>query len=246
MNRDCENQPAELDKSSARVRQMFGEIAGRYDLLNHVLSLGIDRAWRRKTVRLVPPQPDGGPILDVCTGTGDLALAYWKASGRKAQIVGTDFCPPMLALADQKSRRAGAQGQISWLEADTQQLPFPDNKFQIVCVAFGLRNVSDTDRGLREMTRVCRPGGHVAVLEFSTPRLGPLGPLYGWYFQHLLPRIGQALARNRQSAYNYLPASVSQFPQGDELAARMQTAGLAGVEQHRFTLGIATLYVGHK
>ncbi len=236
----------QLDKSSARVRQMFGEIAGRYDLLNHVLSLGIDLSWRRRTVRLVPPQPDGGPILDVCTGTGDLALAYWKASGRKAQIVGTDFCQPMLVLADRKGRRAGAEKHISWLEADTQQLPFPDDQFQIVCVAFGLRNVSDTDRGLGEMARVCRPGGSVAVLEFSMPALGPLGPLYSWYFHRLLPRIGQALARNRQSAYNYLPASVSQFPQGEELAARMRAAGLTRVECHRFTLGIATLYVGHK
>src|ERR1017187_9278455 len=106
----------QLDKSSARVRQMFGEIAGRYDLLNHVLSLGIDLSWRRRTVRLVPPQPDGGPILDVCTGTGDLALAYWKSSGRLARIVGADFCHPMLVLANQKGRRAGAQKQIAWLE----------------------------------------------------------------------------------------------------------------------------------
>ena len=246
MNLDCENQPAELDKSSARVRQMFGEIAGRYDLLNHVLSLGIDLSWRRKTVRLVPPKPDGGPILDVCTGTGDLALAYWKASGRKARIVGADFCQPMLALADRKGRRAGAEKQITWLEADAQQLPFPDDMFQIVCVAFGLRNVSDTDRGLREMARVCLPGGSVAVLEFSMPSLWPLGPLYRWYFRRVLPRIGQALARNHQSAYNYLPASVGQFPQGEELAARMRAAGLVQVEYHRLTLGIATLYVGRK
>ena len=236
----------QLDKSSARVRQMFGEIAGRYDLLNHLLSLGIDRSWRRKTVRLVPPQPDGGPILDVCTGTGDLALAYWKASGRKARVVGADFCSPMLALAERKARRAGAEKDITWLEADTQQLPFPDGHFQIVCVAFGLRNVSDTDRGLREMARVCLPGGSVAVLEFSMPTLWPLAPLYRWYFHRVLPRIGQALARNDQSAYNYLPASVSQFPQGDDLAARMRAAGLARVEYHRFTLGIATLYVGRK
>jgi len=236
----------QLDKSSARVRQMFGEIAGRYDLLNHVLSLGIDLSWRRKAVRRVPPLPGRGPILDVCTGTGDLALAYWKASGRKARIVGSDFCHPMLVLANQKGRRAGAQQQISWLEADTQQLPFPDDLFQIVCVAFGLRNVSDTDRGLREMTRVCRPGGSVAVLEFSMPTLWPLGPLYRLYFHRVLPRIGQALARNRQSAYNYLPASVSQFPQGEALAARMREAGLARVEHYRFSLGIATLYVGHK
>src|SRR5271157_1860216 len=104
----------QLDKSSARVRQMFGEIAARYDLLNHVLSLGADLFWRWKTVRLAPPQPGGGPILDVCTGTGDLALAYWKASGRKARILGTDFCHPMLVLANQKGRRAGAEKHISW------------------------------------------------------------------------------------------------------------------------------------
>ncbi len=236
----------QLDKSSARVRQVFGEIAGRYDLLNHLLSLGIDLSWRRRTVRLVPPEPEGGPILDVCTGTGDLALAYWKSGGPTARVVGTDFCHPMLVLANQKGRRAGAQKQISWLEADTQQLPFGDDLFQIVCVAFGLRNVSDMDCGLREMARVCRPGGRVAVLEFSMPTLWPLGPLYGWYFRRVLPRIGQALARNRQSAYNYLPASVSQFPQGEELAVRMRAAGLAEVEYHRFTLGIATLYVGRK
>jgi demethylmenaquinone methyltransferase/2-methoxy-6-polyprenyl-1,4-benzoquinol methylase len=236
----------QLDKSSARVQQMFGEIAGRYDLLNHVLSLGIDLSWRQRTVRRVPPQPDGGPILDVCTGTGDLALAYWKASGRTAQIVGTDFCRPMLDLAEKKSRRAGAERHISWLEADTLQLPFANDFFQIVCVAFGLRNVSDTDHGLREMARVCRPGGSVAVLEFSTPTRWPLGPLYGWYFHRVLPRIGQLLAKNHQLAYNYLPASVSQFPQGEELAARMRAAGLAQVEYFRFTLGIATLYVGKK
>ncbi len=235
-----------LDKSSDRVRRMFGAIAGRYDLLNHLLSLGIDLYWRRRTVRLVPPRPDAGPILDVCTGTGDLALAYWKASGRAAQIVATDFCQPMLVLADRKARGAGAQDQISWLEADTQQLPFDDDMFQIVCVAFGLRNVSDTDRGLAEMVRVCRRGGRVAVLEFSMPTLWPLSALYRFYFRHILPRVGQALAKNDQSAYNYLPASVVQFPQGEELVARMQNAGLAGVELHRFTLGIATLYVGSK
>ncbi len=236
----------QLDKSSDRVRQMFAEIAPRYDLLNHVLSLGIDLSWRRRTVRLVPPKPDDGPILDVCTGTGDLALAYWKSSGSKARVVGTDFCHPMLVLANEKGRRVGSEKHISWLEADTEGLPFTDDLFQIVCVAFGLRNVNDTDRGLREMTRVCRPGGSVAVLEFSTPTIWPLGPLYRWYFHRVLPRIGQGLARNQQSAYNYLPASVSQFSQGEELAQRMRAAGLTAVEYHRFTLGIATLYVGHK
>jgi demethylmenaquinone methyltransferase/2-methoxy-6-polyprenyl-1,4-benzoquinol methylase len=236
----------QLDKSSDRVRAMFGQIAGRYDFLNHLLSLGIDRSWRRRTVWLVPPRADGGPILDVCTGTGDLALAYWKAGGGKLPVVGADFCREMLVLAERKARRAKADQQVSWIEADAQQLPFPDDEFQIVSVAFGLRNVADTDRGLREMARVCRPGGSVAVLEFSMPTLWPLRPLYRWYFERVLPRIGQALARNDKSAYNYLPASVRQFPQGEELAERMRAAGLSPVEFHRFTLGVATLYVGRK
>jgi demethylmenaquinone methyltransferase / 2-methoxy-6-polyprenyl-1,4-benzoquinol methylase len=233
------------DKSSARVRQMFGEIAPRYDLLNRLLSLGIDRSWRRRTVRLVPPAEDGGPILDVCTGTADLALAYWRAS-RAVPIVGTDFCRPMLQLGCEKCRDARAAERVTLMEADTLHLPFADDTFQIVCVAFGLRNVSDTDRGLLEMARVCRPGGRVAVLEFSTPTAWPLGAIYGWYFQRILPRVGQWLAKNRQSAYNYLPASVGRFPQGQELAARMREAGLAEVEFRPFTLGVCTLYVGRK
>ena len=234
-----------LDKSSARVRDMFGQIAGRYDFLNRVLSLGIDRSWRRRTVRRVPPVGDA-PILDVCTGTADLALAYWRASQGQTPIVGTDFSRPMLAIGREKCRRAGASGQITLLEGDMLGLPFPDDTFQIVCVAFGLRNVSDTDAGLREMVRVCRPGGRVAVLEFSTPSVWPLGVVYGWYFQRVLPRIGQALARNTRAAYNYLPQSVGRFPQGEALAERMRAAGLRDVQFHPFTFGIATLYVGIK
>jgi len=234
-----------LDKSSARVRQMFGEIAGRYDFLNRLLSLGIDRWWRRRTVKLVPPEGDR-PILDLCTGTADLALAYWRTSRGQVPIVGADFCLPMLDIARQKCRRAGAEAQITLLEADALRLPFADDTFQIVSVAFGLRNVSDTDAGLREMVRVCRPGGRVAVLEFSTPTAWPLGALYGWYFQRVLPRIGQALARNTQAAYNYLPQSVGRFPQAEALAERMRAAGLGEVWFRPFTLGVATLYVGRK
>ncbi len=132
------------------------------------------------------------------------------------------------------------------MEADALRLPFPDDTFQIVCVAFGLRNMSDTDAGLREMTRVCRRGGRVAVLEFSTPTAWPLGALYGWYFRRVLPRIGQALARNTQAAYNYLPQSVGRFPQAEALAERMRAAGLAEVWFRPFTFGVATLYVGTK
>jgi len=282
-----------LDKSSTRVRQMFGEIAGRYDFLNRLLSLGIDRSWRRKTVRLVPPESDA-PVLDVCTGTADLALAYWRASQGQTPVVGTDFCQPMLAIAREKCRRAGClavadtanllspaggrgaggegiEGQsqaaltltlsqrergpftrfhapqgITLLEADTLHLPFADATFQIVSVAFGLRNLSDTDAGLREMVRglpAGRAGGRAGVLHAHRPAAGAI---YGWYFQHLLPRIGQALARNSQAAYNYLPQSVGRFPQGEALAERMRAAGLRTVWFKPFTFGVATLYVGQR
>jgi demethylmenaquinone methyltransferase/2-methoxy-6-polyprenyl-1,4-benzoquinol methylase len=235
-----------LDKSSDRVRKMFGEIAGWYDFLNHFLSLGIDRSWRRKTVKLVPPRQDAGPILDVCTGTADLALAYWRASGKRARVVGADFCLPMLDIGRKKCRRANADSQVSLLEADAEHLPFPDNHFQIVSVAFGLRNVSDTDAGLREMIRVCQVGGSVAVLEFSLPQNPWIAAIYNGYFHRLLPRIGQTLARNSQEAYNYLPASVGQFPQGEALAERFRAAGLKEVVFYPFSFGVATLYVGKK
>ncbi len=234
-----------VDKSASRIRQMFGEIAGRYDLLNRLLSAGVDQHWRRRTVKLVPPSGEG-PVLDVCTGTGDLALAYWRASGKRIRVVGADFTRPMLAVGQEKLCQAGASEKVCLVEADAQQLPFSDDTFQVVCVAFGLRNVSDTDQGLREMTRVCQPGGRVAVLEFAMPHIWPWRFLYAWYFRHVVPRIGQTLTRNRQAAYDYLPTSVGEFPQYEAFAQRMQCAGLRQVRYHRFTLGIAVLYVGVK
>jgi len=233
-----------LDKSEDRVRSMFGEIARRYDLLNHLLSLGIDKYWRWRTVRRVP-LVGNEPVLDVCTGTGDLALGYYRSGRGQTPVMATDFCPQMLEIAERKARRAGAEN-LTFSEADTQRLPFEADMFQIVCVAFGLRNVTDPDRGLREMVRVCRPGGKVAVLEFSMPAWQPFKALYGWYFRRVLPRIGQALARNRQAAYNYLPESVCQFPSGEALAQRMRQAGLADVRFYPLTFGVATLYVGVK
>jgi demethylmenaquinone methyltransferase/2-methoxy-6-polyprenyl-1,4-benzoquinol methylase len=233
-----------VDKSEARVRSMFGEIAARYDFLNHLLSLGVDVYWRWRTVRKVPPAGDA-PILDLCTGTGDLALAYHRAAGGQTRVVGADFCHPMLVIGQGKAAKAQAE-QVSFVEADAQRLPFADNHFQIVSVAFGLRNVTDTDRGLREMVRVCRPGGKVAVLEFSMPRWQPFKFLYGWYFRNVLPRIGQAIARNQHEAYSYLPASVGEFPSGEALAERMRAAGASQVRYYPLTLGVATLYVGTK
>ena len=239
-----------IDKSGQRVQRMFGQIAPRYDLMNHVLSGGVDVYWRWRTVRDVAPQGDA-PILDVCTGTGDLAFAYWKRCAGRARVMATDFTHEMLVRAGQKRHRlvaGGNEGQcaIAFLEADTRQLPFPDDQFQIVCVAFGLRNIADTRSGLIEMTRVCRPGGKVAVLEFSRPRNRLFGTLYQAYFRHVLPRIGQWLARNREMAYQYLPDSVSRFPDGEALAGLMRECGLEPVTFRTLTWGVATLYVGTK
>jgi demethylmenaquinone methyltransferase/2-methoxy-6-polyprenyl-1,4-benzoquinol methylase len=232
-----------LDAPSDGIRRMFAAISRRYDLLNHLLSWGIDRSWRRRTVRLVPPPADG-PILDVCTGTCDLALEYWKASRGRASIVGIDFCRPMLRIGRRKCRQSGAR--VMLVEGDARRMPFADDTFAVVCVAFGLRNVRGTDEGLAEMVRVCRPGGRVAVLDFSMPAGRLLGGLYGFYFHRILPCMGQMLAKNRERAYNYLPESVREFPREEVLAGRMRAAGLRRVEYHPFTFGIATLYVGEK
>lgn len=234
-----------IDKSGDRVRRMFGQIAPRYDLMNHVLSMNIDRYWRWRTVRLVAPT-SSDPILDVCTGTGDLALAYHRFTGGKTPIVASDFCPEMLAVGEQKKARAGINGQVRFVEADAQQLPFESDEFQIVCVAFGLRNVADTDRGLREMVRVAKSGGQVAVLEFSMPRWQPFKAVYGWYFRNVLPRLGQWFARNQEDAYSYLPESVREFASGSALVEKMERAGLRDVRMFPMTLGVCTLYVGRK
>lgn len=234
-----------VDKSEQRVQQMFAEIAPRYDRMNHLLSLNVDRYWRWRTTRIVPPRGDL-PILDVCTGTGDLAFAYHRQARGSVAVFGTDFCPEMLQIGQQKRDRAGLDGQVTFMQADTQHLPFEDSKFQIVSVAFGLRNVSDTDAGLREMVRVCNTGGRVAIVEFSMPTWQPMRALYGIYFRYILPRLGQWFARNSQQAYDYLPESVGEFPAGQQMAQRMRDAGLHSVSIHPLTFGIATLYVGLK
>ncbi len=230
-----------VDKTGSRVQQMFGEIAPRYDFMNHFLSGGVDYYWRWRTVRKVAPAGEA-PILDVCTGTGDLAISYLKKTGGKTQVVGADFTHDMLKLALKKNSNAA----LNFLEADTQQLPFADNQFQIVSVSFGLRNVSDTKQGLKEMIRVCQPGGQVAVLEFSMPTNPLFRAGYQFYFRHILPKLGQLLARNKESAYNYLPESVTDFPYGKALADLMDDCGLVGTRWYPLTFGIATLYVGVK
>ncbi|MFG0264471.1 MAG: bifunctional demethylmenaquinone methyltransferase/2-methoxy-6-polyprenyl-1,4-benzoquinol methylase UbiE [Rhodopirellula sp. JB055] len=241
-----------LDKSGERVREMFRQIAPRYDVMNHLLSLNIDKWWRRKAVQSLNIQGDA-PILDLCCGTGDLAIAIADAAGPGTQVVGSDFCHAMLEIArDKEAARirdaAGGSGRqtIPFLEADSMALPFEDNSFQCVTVAFGLRNIADTDQGLSEMARVCQPGGQVLVLEFSQPTLPVLKQTYSFYFRHVLPRIGQWMARNDKSAYEYLPESVGKFPCGEALAKRMRDIGLQNVTFRPLTLGVATIYVGEK
>src|SRR5262245_48260360 len=234
-----------LDKRETRIRRMFGHIAPSYDFLNHLLSLNIDKYWRWRTTRLVPPR-GGAPILDLCTGTGDLALAYDRAARGRVPIVGADFCHEMLALARDKTQRRQAAARIRYLEADAQRLPFADAQFQITTVAFGLRNVTDTDRGLAEMVRVTRPGGRVAILEFSRPRGWLFGRLFRVYFRWMLPLIGQTISRSKENAYRYLPESVQEFPDGEALAERLRRHGHQQVRWNSLTFGVATLYVGTK
>lgn len=251
----------QVDKSGDRIQKMFGEISGRYDFLNHFLSGGVDYYWRWRTVRRIRPAGDS-PILDVCTGTGDLAIAYWKKAGGTTAVVGTDFTPEMLDIARVKTAKMGIHAEaasseanvsssstkapLTFQQADTMELPLDSDLYQIVSVAFGLRNVSDTVAGLKEMTRVCKPGGQVAVLEFSMPRNKLFGAVYRWYFRNILPRIGQLLASNSEAAYKYLPQSVSEFPQDEELAGLMEQAGLTDITWTPLTFGIATLYAGRK
>lgn len=230
-----------LDKREARIRRMFGEIAPGYDFLNHLLSLNADRYWRWRSTKLVPPRGDD-PILDICTGTGDLALSYHRASGGRVTIIGSDFCHPMLVRAVAKSHGK----PIRYVESDSQELPFPADIFQITTVGFGLRNVTDFRRGLAEMARVTQSGGRVAVLEFSKPRHFLFGRLYRWYFRHVLPKVGQWCSRSRDSAYQYLPDSVLEFPDYEDLLREMAAVGLTELTYHPMTFGIATLYVGTK
>ena len=230
-----------VDKRGDRVRDMFAAIAPRYDLLNRLLSFRIDQRWRRATMQSVPADDSGRPILDVCTGTGDLALLYakrWPAT----PVVGVDFCEPMLERAKIKARRARLS--VDFRVADALDLPFDDETFQLTTIAFGLRNLADSEAGLRELKRVTAKGGRVAVLEFSTPSNRFLRSGYLAYFQRILPWIGQRVAPNKNSAYEYLPASVLQFAEGPALVETMERAGLEDVSTKSFTFGVATLYVG--
>jgi demethylmenaquinone methyltransferase/2-methoxy-6-polyprenyl-1,4-benzoquinol methylase len=219
---------------------MFSRIASRYDLLNHLLSANIDRRWRAKVVRLVRESlGDGALALDVACGTGDLSLAL--AAGGAAAITGLDFCRPMLDLAARKSVAAGRR--ITYVEGDALSLPFADATFDVVTIAFGLRNLASVEGGLRELLRVTRAGGRVCVLEFSQPSVPGLRGLFGFYFTRVLPRVGGLLSGSRV-AYEYLPDSVSRFPDQRRLAGLMRDVGFERVEFENLTGGIAAIHTG--
>lgn len=220
---------------------MFGRVAHRYDLLNHLLSFQTDRYWRWRTVRSVAPvlkRPDAR-VMDLCCGTGDLMLAL--AGGRRAGVYGSDFCHPMLVEAGRKSDACGAGCVL--FEADALRLPLADSSFDLITVAFGFRNFANYRKGLEELRRVLRPGGMLAILEFSRPPNAVFRAFYNWYSARVLPRIG-ALISGHAEAYTYLPESVRKFPGPDELAAEMRQCGFSPVSYDLYTFGVVALHTG--
>ncbi len=225
---------------------MFDSISGRYDFLNRLLSAGQDRRWRRKAVERLG-LVGGEVLLDLCTGTGDLALEAVSSRAAPARVLGVDIAPAMLAVARAKAEAAARRGRPPiWLAlADVSRLPVPDASVDLVSIAFGIRNVSDTSTAVREIARVLRPGGRVVVLEFGMPRTPCLGRAYGWYFRRVLPLVGRAVS-GHSFAYAYLPASVAAFPAGDAFAAILREAGLSEVRFDRLTLGVVYLYMARR
>jgi len=231
--------------AAAHVREMFGRIAPRYDLLNHLLSLDIDKVWRRRVARAFRAVLDdaNARVLDLCCGTGDLAFAFRREAPNGAQISGSDFVPEMLARARAKAVAFGVA--VEFIEADALQLPFADASFDLVSAAFGFRNLANYARGLSEILRVLKPGGAAAILEFAEPPGRVFGALYRFYFRNVLPRLGGMISGNA-SAYSYLPNSVSKFPPPEELKSHLERAGFVGVRFERWTGGIVTLHTAHK
>jgi len=237
--------PGARDEAAAAVavREMFTSIAPRYDLLNHVLSMNVDRLWWNRTAREFADllQRPGAQVLDLCCGTGDMAFAlYRRLKGASTPIIGADFSHAMLVRAEEKA----VGKSIRWIEADALNLPFHTGRFHLVTSAFGFRNLANYDRGLAEIYRILAPDGEVGILDFGEPK-GLLGKLYRVYFRHVLPAIGTVISGVR-GPYSYLPASVLRFPSPDEMLERMRDVGFRDVSWTPYTFGIAGLYRGKK
>jgi demethylmenaquinone methyltransferase/2-methoxy-6-polyprenyl-1,4-benzoquinol methylase len=232
------------EQKAAHVRRMFGEIAPKYDLLNHVLSLNVDRLWRRRAVRRLGwERAPGGTYLDNCSGTLDLALALAGRRGFHGRVVGSDFTWEMLERGVAAGKTAGRP--VAPACADALGLPFPDAAFDGATVGFGVRNLADLDAGLREMARVLKPGARLVILEFTTPAWQPWRSMYLFYARRILPAIGALVSRNR-AAYTYLPESVMEFPAPRELARKMEAAGFRGVAWDTLSGGIAAIHHGER
>ena len=225
-----------------QVAKMFDTISGKYDFLNHFLSLGIDIRWRKKAIKLLAASKPKY-ILDVATGTGDFAIEALKLNPEK--IVGVDISTGMLEIGKKKMKANGYESVIELMRADSENLPFEENKFDAVIVAFGVRNFENLEKGLTEMLRVIKPGGRAVVLEFSKPRSFPMKQLYSFYFKFILPKIGKVFSRD-SSAYTYLPESVQAFPDGDDFLSILSKLGYKNATCQPLTFGISSLYTATK
>lgn len=224
------------------VRSLFDKIAYRYDLLNHLLSGGVDLYWRRAAVEtLILRKPKR--ILDVATGTADFALAAMRL--QPDEVIGVDISDPMLEVGRKKIVQRKLTERIRLFNGEAENLKFETGRFDAAIVAFGARNYEDLDKGLSEMNRVLRPGGSIVVLEFSRPRIFPLKQLYFFYFKHILPMIGRMISKDKE-AYQYLPDTVMRFPEGKDFLDRLKVAGFSSMKEQRLTFGIATIYTGVK
>ncbi|MGQ0551936.1 MAG: ubiquinone/menaquinone biosynthesis methyltransferase [Planctomycetota bacterium] len=237
-------QSAEAQARGRQVCGMFAAIAPRYDLLNRLLSLGQDQRWRRVMVSRLPTIRNGDRLLDVCTGTGDVALALQRRHGELASVHGSDFCEAMVNKAPAKSP-AGSQAP-RYLVADALALPYASGQFRALTVAFGLRNVQDPERALHELARVLQPEGRLLILEFARPRQRAFAALYRFYFFQILPRLGRLLSSSPGDAYRYLPESVWAFAGPEQLAAALRAAGLRVLEQKPLLCGAVILHVAER
>jgi len=230
------------DKSADRIAGMFDAIAPRYDLLNHLLSGGIDRRWRAAAIKSLD-LAGGETLVDVCCGTADVALEARRGPSAAARVVGIDFSGAMLGLGRQKVGLARESGRIALIRGDATRLPIASRSADAVTIAFGIRNVERPENACAELVRVLRPGGRLAILEFGVPRVPCIKPLYLWYFTHVLPRIGRAIS-GHGAAYSYLPASVGTFAPPPEFVGTLRAAGFVDVRADPLTFGIVYLYTG--
>jgi demethylmenaquinone methyltransferase/2-methoxy-6-polyprenyl-1,4-benzoquinol methylase len=234
----------DLSKSPARIAGMFDAIADRYDFLNHLLSAGIDRRWRRLAIRSLALSGHER-VLDLCTGTADLAIASVSARPGAARVVGVDFAAAMLEVGQKKLRHGHLQDRITLVRGDAARIPVGDSTVDAITISFGIRNVEDTAAACREMRRVLRPGGRVAILEFAIPATPAVRALYLWYFNHVLPRIGRIVSRHN-AAYGYLPASVGAFASPTEFVTILRHGGFVDIAAVPLTCGIVFLYTARR